>query len=374
MRYETRPERPVHYFGVSRILPAVETSVLRGHFRIAKPTHKNIQLNSEYLKIFGNILGRDYTTASITKSERYSLRSCERGSTYTSFNMGAGEDTLMGLLYHLQTTPDGSLIIIEEIELGLHPEAQKRLAEQLLEIMLRKKLQIIASSHSFDFIDKVPRQSRILIRCLESTHEAHIAPAARYAMGYLSGNPMPEINIYCEDLVAERIIKQALPIELRRRATIIGIGDKIQVARQVISHIKGKCPGKALAIFDGEITKDEVLSIFNREASGVLNGKNIDSLYCILPGNLVPEKWLIHEIKNNASRMNTLKEGLRVGSVTEINTAFSTISSVEHHDILHTLCNCFGLDESEILNKLIEAACAENVALDVIASKINEVL
>ena len=134
MKYETRPKRPIHYFGASRVLPAIERNVLRGHFRLNRSQHKIVKLDDDFRNIFCEILGRNYSAANVTQAEKYSLRSCEYGSSYTSFNMGAGEDILLELLYYLQEAPIGSLIVIEEIELGLHPEAQRKFAKELLEI------------------------------------------------------------------------------------------------------------------------------------------------------------------------------------------------------------------------------------------------
>jgi hypothetical protein len=48
MQYERRPERPVHYLGVSRCIPAIEQSVLRGHFK-SKTKKPSANLNEKNL-------------------------------------------------------------------------------------------------------------------------------------------------------------------------------------------------------------------------------------------------------------------------------------------------------------------------------------
>src|SRR5262249_4878080 len=153
---------------------------------------------------------------------RYSLRGAQApGSSYSSFNMGAGEDVVIELLFELQSVPAGSLVVIEEVELGLHPEALRRFARHLLEIMWAKKLQVVASTHIHHFLDAIPRSARVLIQRQGAIHEAVMGPTARYATGIMSGVSDPELHIYCEDPMAERVIAAALTPELRRRVAIL---------------------------------------------------------------------------------------------------------------------------------------------------------
>ena len=56
--------------------------------------------------------------------------------------MGAGEDAIIELLSYIQKMPKGSLCIIEEIELGIHPEALAALAEVIQEIAEKKEIHI----------------------------------------------------------------------------------------------------------------------------------------------------------------------------------------------------------------------------------------
>jgi energy-coupling factor transporter ATP-binding protein EcfA2 len=166
MRYERRPIRPVHYLGLNRIVPAIEQSTLRHHFGSITSIRrtKAKALNADFCRYLNDIMGRSYTGAEVLSSSNYSVRTFTSGnSASSSFNMGAGEDALIDLLYLLQESPPGALIVIEEIEVGFHPEALTRLAQTLQKIILDKKIQIIVSTHSGYFIDHVPREARILI-------------------------------------------------------------------------------------------------------------------------------------------------------------------------------------------------------------------
>ena len=136
MRYERRPDRPVHYLGVVRSIPAVEQSALRSHFKATNKSNKSWSLSGDFCARLTDIMGRPYDEAGVMSSNQYLMRRCMAGASYSSFNMGAGEDILIDLLYMLQETPEGSMIVVEEIELGLHPEALITLARHLQEITL----------------------------------------------------------------------------------------------------------------------------------------------------------------------------------------------------------------------------------------------
>jgi hypothetical protein len=111
MRYERRPQRPVHYFGLSRCVPAIENSTLRSHFGNSPKKNKTNTLNEDFCQRLSDIMGRQYSNAEVMSSSRYSVRAYEDGTTSSSsFNMGAGEDILIDLLYLLQKSPKGSLI------------------------------------------------------------------------------------------------------------------------------------------------------------------------------------------------------------------------------------------------------------------------
>lgn len=131
MRYERRPSRPVEFLGLSRAVPAIELPTLRNHFGLAA-TPTVAPLNDGARGHLQRVLGRPYPSAEVLNGSRYTIRRSGREGGYTSFNMGTGEDALIGLLARLEAVPEGSLVVIEEIETGLHPAAQRRAAQALL--------------------------------------------------------------------------------------------------------------------------------------------------------------------------------------------------------------------------------------------------
>jgi len=375
MKYETRPKRPVHYFGASRILPAIERNVLRGYFRAKGSKYRSLQLDDDFLKIFSRILTRDYANAAITKSKKYSLRRCEYGSTYTSFNMGAGEDTLIEMLYHLQEAPEGSLIVIEEAELGLHPEAQRKFAEELQGIAWKKKFQVITSSHSPDFIDSLPRISRILIqRTSSTTHNVVKHPTTRYAMGFLHGASQYELNIYCEDSFAEQIIKSARSPELRKRTRVIGVGGVEQVAKLCGAHVRADWSGNYSGVFDGDVDQNHAERHIRREIPHNSNGDDVN--YYILPGdNLPPAKWVVKEILDDKDRLEDLRSELEEENIEIVRSYLQQLDVLEdHHGIGYELSKKLGIDQPEAENVLAKVACKKNAKLRSLSDKVHEII
>jgi predicted HTH domain antitoxin len=232
MRYERRHRRSVHYLGVRRRLPAIEQNVLRFHFGGKWKGSEPKPLNPRFRDRVSDIMGRPYDEAEVISSSMYSVRWCRVGNPYSSFNMGSGEDILIHRMYILQECQDGSLIVIEEIELGLHPEPLIRLAKHLQEIILKKKLQVIVSSHSAHFIDSVPREARVLVQRSGKEHTVIARPTTRFALGYMAGQADPELHVYCEDNFASLMIEQALSADLRKRPHIVPVGSKSEMAVQ----------------------------------------------------------------------------------------------------------------------------------------------
>jgi hypothetical protein len=291
MHYERRPARAVHYLGVARALPAIEQSVLRSHFHSGRSYADSIELDADSISRLSSIMGRQYRAASELHSRHYSLRTCVSLPSYSSFNMGAGEDVLIDLLGIFQSVPNGSLVIIEEIELGLHPQALSRLALHIQEIIALKQLQVIVSTHSRDFVDAVPREARILIQAGQDEHALLYAPTTRFAMGQLSGRAEPEMCIYCEDAVAECIISRALSGEQRQRVKVQPVGDKAALAVQAISHVRAGDGMRHLVIWDGDVTENEVTGWLNR------NRQHGDKVcYWFLPGNIDPELMVVRAL------------------------------------------------------------------------------
>lgn len=75
-----------------------------------------------------------------------------RGRYFTEQNFSFGEIVLLNLLYDIESVENNSLVLIDELEMALHPAAQIRLIELLKEFANEKHLTIIISTHSSSII------------------------------------------------------------------------------------------------------------------------------------------------------------------------------------------------------------------------------
>ena len=62
----------------------------------------------------------------------------EGRKTYSEFHFGAGESSVIKMVMGIENAQDNSLILVEEIENGLHPLATLRLVDYLISVAERK--------------------------------------------------------------------------------------------------------------------------------------------------------------------------------------------------------------------------------------------
>lgn len=91
--------------------------------------------------------------------------------------MSAGERAILRLSQDIAQLK-GALILIDELEAGLHPWVQQLLMAQLQQLALRNDLQVIVTTHSPVVLDAVPRNGRIFLE-RDRTGEVTVRPAYR---------------------------------------------------------------------------------------------------------------------------------------------------------------------------------------------------
>lgn len=71
---------------------------------------------------------------------------------YTERSFSFGEIVLVNMLFDIQNVPNGSLILIDELELAIHPSSQIRLIQCLKNLAQERGLTILISTHSASII------------------------------------------------------------------------------------------------------------------------------------------------------------------------------------------------------------------------------
>jgi len=206
-------ERTVATFGVSRTVPALERLEL---LRIASKSFvfENdtvFELDNNILTAIEKILGKDvsgYNYINIDSNGRLSLLTgkTEDGIQYSEFHFGAGESSIIRMVMKIESLPENSLILIEEIENGLHPVATIRMVEYLIEVAGRKKSQVIFTTHSNDALAPLPSKAIWATfngKTVQGKLDVHSLRA-------ITGQVEAKLVIFTEDVFAAEWIKATL--------------------------------------------------------------------------------------------------------------------------------------------------------------------
>ena len=215
----------------------------------------------------------------------------ERGATYSELHMAAGERAILRLSKEI-TQLDGALILIDEVEAGLHPWVQQLLMVHLQQLALRKDLQIIVTSHSPVVLDSVPFNGRIFLDRDELSGEVMVRPAySDLIQNALYGRSNEVIKLLCEDEIAEGILKGVLDFLLpqeRIKWESVHIGcdtgaDEFPMHARALA--KFDQIQNTVFILDGDQQDGEI----ERKIRGAAE-RNVDILF--LPSRGTPESWV----------------------------------------------------------------------------------
>lgn len=131
------------------------------------------------------------------------------GKYYTERNFSFGEIVLLNLLYDIHTVSNGSLVLIDELELALHPSAQVRLLTCLEEMAREKGLTVLITTHSASII-----RSQKSVILLEDMTDGQIdviytcPPAKAIGAIGMREDTMPDIVILVEDDMARALFEE----------------------------------------------------------------------------------------------------------------------------------------------------------------------
>lgn len=139
----------------------------------------------------------------------------EGGASYSELHMAAGERAILRLAREIAQI-EGALVLIDEVEAGLHPWVQRLLMLHLQELALRNDLQIIVTTHSPVVLDAVDSLGRIF---LERDDTGRVAVRSAYrdvVQNALYGRADNAISLLCEDEAAEGILLGVFDVLLPR--------------------------------------------------------------------------------------------------------------------------------------------------------------
>ena len=168
------------------------------------------------------------------------------GATYFSErNFSLGELCVLKLLRRLKDCKKGAMVLIDELELALHPKAQTQLLQHLRTFAPTKDLTVIFSTHSVSLLKSVPRKNILFLDNSGGGTTAVCGCYPAYAIGNITYGEerAPDAVIYVEDDAAVFAAQPLLQHYLREKhggafalhptVQILPIGSFINVVRHL---------------------------------------------------------------------------------------------------------------------------------------------
>lgn len=204
---------------LTRIFNGENNVKLRSNSDVIHEQLKTINVTShrDYLDIINYILGKNYSEIKYVYHRAYetwgisTVVKTESGLQYSEANAGSGENAIINMVVAIMSAKRGSLILLDEPEVSLHPGAQKRLKMFLLNCIKYNYHQIIISTHSSVFIEDMPKNALKLLE-RNNTGTVDISNEVYYNEAFF--NITEQITdkslILCEDISAKILIEQVL--------------------------------------------------------------------------------------------------------------------------------------------------------------------
>lgn len=260
---------------------------------------------------------------------------------------------------------------MDEIELGLHAEAQRKLIEKLKDVCLEMYTQIICTTHSKEIFDCLPNDARFYVESVKGKTKVTQGISSEFAFTKLSAITGLELDIYVEDEISKSILLTALPAGVRARTTFRVIGSATALARQLAAlYVRGE--NKAvLAIFDGDqkAKENNNLNLARKMAEKV--NSDFEEWFknhtAYLPGETWPEAWLLQKA---TEALDSLAEFLGADAEQVAEYIEYGLQAGKHNEF-HEVAKQLGLEQPQCL-QIFTLAIANNFA-DEFSSIINRI-
>lgn len=257
-------DRDVLFFGIERTVPAGEKTrykqLLRSSYIHRPPLSP---LDPTVATQVEHILGKSVADYRVTKygSDDTFLVGRTGSNQFSEFHFGAGESSIIRMITKIETAPPNSLILIEEIENGLHPVATRRMVEYLIDVAERKSIQTIFTTHSDYALAPLPSEA-IWASISGKLKQGRLSVEALRAV---SGRVDKKLAVFVEDEFAkcwvDAILREKLDADYDQVEVhaVHGDGNAVLTHRGHMSN--PAVTFKSLCVIDGDSQqRDDVLT------------------------------------------------------------------------------------------------------------------
>lgn len=253
-------DRNTLFFGIERTVPTGEKNQFKQLRNSGYIHDKDLQkLDVQVIKQVGHILGKDFSDYQLTPygaNEKFFVG--QTGDTqYSEFHFGAGESSIIRMVYEIEQAPENSIILIEEIENGLHPVATTRMVEYLIDVAERKSVQTIFTTHSDYALLPLPNEA--IWACVGG--KLHQGKLSVESLRAISGRIDKDLVIFVEDefakLWVEAILRKNLTDHFSRLEihALSGDGNAVKIHN---NHLEDpSISSKSICILDGDSQQKE---------------------------------------------------------------------------------------------------------------------
>lgn len=284
---------------LARVIATGDTSVL---YRGRKIASENRMLHKEELEMVSLILGRKYEEARWIKHCLFkgdgglSIVFKTPHSRYSEAFAGSGEVAVASCVVQVLKAERGTLVLLDEPEVSLHPGAQERLLAFLAQRARTHQLQVVFSTHSPHLVTALPEDAIKTFHQLDNSGRfAVIQSTHPYAafrrLGAVGGG---RIRVMVEDRLAKSVVEQALlTFQDAAERDVFSVEFPSGGADAILTYqvpVLISAPGHTLVLLDGDkrpakpfidpdtipVAEDGALEQMIKEATGVRPELTID--------------------------------------------------------------------------------------------------
>ncbi|WP_312343917.1 AAA family ATPase [Leclercia sp.] len=335
--------RDVYFFGIERTVPAGEKTKYKKLTRSSyHHTGSLTSLSAKVAKQIEHILGKDVSNFNVTDighNEKFFVGD-NKGNRYSEFHFGAGESSIIRMVSEIENASDNSLVLIEEIENGLHPVATRRMVEYLIDVAKRKSIQAVFTTHSDYALMPLPQEA--IWACIDGRlRKGRLNVESLRA---ISGRVDKKLAIFVEDEFAKNWVDSILRERLKSDYdqlevhAVAGDGNAVSIHKSHTANPSIKF--KSLCIIDGDSSQ------ISDESLGILR----------LPGTQ-PERSVFDDILSNIDTIQavlTVSCQLPPESQSQVRTVIESVSRTNRDP--HLLFNQIGMELGFISEVIVRGA------------------
>lgn len=253
-------DRDVQFFGIERTVPAGEKTRYKQLMRSTYVHRPPIeQIDAGVARQVEHILGKSvqqYRTTKYGADDRFLIGRAGENS-YSEFHFGAGESSIIRMIMRIEQMPENSLVLIEEIENGLHPVAATRMVEYLVDVAQRRSIQTIFTTHSDHALAPLPNEA--IWACLDGKLQQ--GKLSVEALRAVTGRIDRKLAVFVEDEFAkswvDAIFREKLGSQFEQVEVHVVHGDGNAVKVHKGHEENPAITSKSLCVIDGDSRQND---------------------------------------------------------------------------------------------------------------------